>query len=200
MSACNSYRELLMDALYGEISAADRTAFETHSASCSDCREDFERLRRVSSELRTWEQVDAPVLARTWPARRRGLRHFLGSPRLAWSAAALALLLGLLLRADLRIGGGVVQLSFALPGVAAAPYQAAPAALDAEQVAAAIQNAVAVSEERQRRELALVLATMVEQIETDMAHQFYSVQSNLDRLENTTFRVVNASQAWGSER
>jgi anti-sigma factor RsiW len=189
MSACTSYRELLLDVLYGEVSEPDHAAFEAHCAGCDSCRDDFERLRAVSQGLAAWEPVEAPILARTWPLRRRSFRELLRSPRLAWSAAAAALLLGLLLRADLRVQNGVVRVSLAMPGATATP-----SSLEPEQVAAVIQAAINQSEDRQRRELALVLAGMVEQIESDVAQQLYTVHSDLDRLENTTYRVVNASQ------
>ena len=87
MSVCTHYRELLLDVLYGEVSEPDRASFEAHTASCEGCRGELERLTAVSRELSVWEAVEAPVLARTWPARRR-LRLLWRSPQLAWGAAA----------------------------------------------------------------------------------------------------------------
>jgi hypothetical protein len=193
MSACTAYRELLLDVLYDEAAEPDRAGFEVHCAACEECRAELERLTTVSRELKAWPAVAAPRLARAWPPRR-SRASFWSSPRLAWGVAALALVAGVALRADLRFDGGVARISLALPGT-----EIAPAALTPEQIAAAVQSAIAVSEERQRRELALVLSSMVDQIEGDLAQQLYAVHRDLDRLENTTFQVVNASQTWSAQ-
>ena len=48
MMECGRFRELMMAALDGEICAEDRARLESHLESCSECKSEYEELRRVS--------------------------------------------------------------------------------------------------------------------------------------------------------
>jgi predicted anti-sigma-YlaC factor YlaD len=67
---CGRYRELMMASLDDEICAEDRAALESHLAECSDCRREFEQLKKVS-ELVDGIELQRPSeedMMRYWPS------------------------------------------------------------------------------------------------------------------------------------
>jgi hypothetical protein len=91
MNMCD--KELLVGYVYDELARPERLAFETHLASCTDCREELSALRTTRTHLAAWappepelafQIVRGPVAA---PAPSR----FRLSP--AWGLAAAAVLL-----------------------------------------------------------------------------------------------------------
>lgn len=56
--SCKDMQSLLMDFLYDEISDADRELFLAHLADCKSCQQDYISLKRTSSILQEWEDVN----------------------------------------------------------------------------------------------------------------------------------------------
>jgi len=52
---CEMADTVALDYFYDEMSTSDRAAFETHLASCGDCRKAVEELTMASGVLHTWE-------------------------------------------------------------------------------------------------------------------------------------------------
>jgi hypothetical protein len=83
--ACEEFRDVMLDVLYGEGDAAGRRAFESHHQQCADCRDELRALRGTRRDLREWVVPARPGAARTMGA---------GTAR-AWLPLAAAVLLGI---------------------------------------------------------------------------------------------------------
>ena len=84
---CTSYRDVMLDVLYGEAAAEAAKPLEEHLAVCSACREELAAFRRVRSDL------GRDVLPALKPARA-GQRLALWPRGLIAAAAAVVLALG----------------------------------------------------------------------------------------------------------
>ncbi len=89
-------KELLIDALYGELATSEQEAFDRHLASCADCRDEVAGLRGARTHLQSWAPPEPELgfqivrgIGRsvTMSPRRWGL-----SP--AWGLAAAAMIVG----------------------------------------------------------------------------------------------------------
>ncbi len=84
MMECNTFRDDMLDVLYGEGDAAARRRFERHQETCAACREELAAMRRLRGDLAAWPLP--PALRPPAPARR--------SWRPLAAAAALVVALG----------------------------------------------------------------------------------------------------------
>lgn len=55
---CNDLKPLFMDYLYDEISEDDRKQLLAHLAQCRSCQAEFDALKKTSSVLQKWEDID----------------------------------------------------------------------------------------------------------------------------------------------
>lgn len=51
---CNTFRDEMLDVLYGEADAAAERRFEEHQAACPACRQEMAGLRRLRRDLAAW--------------------------------------------------------------------------------------------------------------------------------------------------
>ena len=58
--ACEEFRDVMLDVLYGESDAAAARAFETHQHQCAECRSELGALRALRRDLREWA-IPAPA-------------------------------------------------------------------------------------------------------------------------------------------
>jgi anti-sigma factor RsiW len=147
---CN--KEQLVGYLYGELDAAERTAFDAHLTTCGECRAEVVDLRETRQHLTTWAppqpEFNFHIVRGAAPAtvpRRR----FAFVPQWAMAAAASLLVLAgaaAIAHVELRYGpdGVVVRTGWASaaaqPQAAAPPDgQAAATAASSEQLKAAVQ-------------------------------------------------------------
>ena len=89
---CDDFELMLADALGGELSEADRPAFEGHLAECAACRRDYESALATVSRLRNLPAADAEhatPAAGGGHARAKGMPQVIAMPRRHWSASAL---------------------------------------------------------------------------------------------------------------
>lgn len=99
---CEDIRLLMMEALYDEISAADKQILNTHLESCSGCRQKYAALQVTVHTLEKWEDVEPrvnltfvkqPVMR--FSALIERLKSWTLPARLGAAVAALLLLLAL---------------------------------------------------------------------------------------------------------
>jgi hypothetical protein len=173
---CHSFRDEMMDLLYGEASPAVARRLEEHEAACRECRDELASFRALRRDLATWQVPAGPVRA---PA-------FLASARayLAAAAAVLALGLGGLAArgSEIRYENG--RFAFRL-GPAPRP-DAVPAALAAQ-------------EERHRREIQSVRAALAA-AERNEAEILGKVQRMIAESEARQSAFLNASVTRLEER
>jgi len=108
---CQRFEEWISDYLDGHLIGAERTDFETHRASCSECRLLFKQIQEVVSLCRAFPEAEPPVtlaeriLSATLGERRRvSPRSFLDlswlrpllTPRFAVGAVLVFCVIGLL--------------------------------------------------------------------------------------------------------
>lgn len=126
---CDS-KEQLVTYLYDELDAADRRLFETHLASCAECREELAGLRSTRSEMAAWAPPEPDFGFRIV----RGAAAPPAAPRFrfrpAWGLAAAAVLVlaagAAIANVEVRYGAdGLVMRTGWARTVAAPPGQAA---------------------------------------------------------------------------
>jgi hypothetical protein len=127
---CNSVRDDMLDALYGEAGELALARLRAHHAECAACRGEYESLGRLREQLRTWT---APERRPAAPADARVRRN---AYRLA-AAAALVLALG----AALRLSGASFE------------YNRGPLTLRVGDSGPGLRAELAALEARHRREL-----------------------------------------------
>ena len=81
---CESFRPILADLLYDELSAEAREKALKHVADCESCRAEYESLRMTMTALDKWPAIEAPfdasvaiALAKSSTSRRFPLRSVL---------------------------------------------------------------------------------------------------------------------------
>ena len=57
---CSETQKLIAEYLGGEMTAAQRTACESHFSQCPDCRQALTSLSVATDKLLAWESVDVP--------------------------------------------------------------------------------------------------------------------------------------------
>jgi len=190
---CDTYRDQMLDLLYGEAGDSDRRAVEDHQAACASCRDEMAAFRRLRGDLSSWS-VAVPARPRPAP------RVFSGLAAAAAALVALGAAMGLAgaeLRRDERgwsLRGGrpasdlqarmdqqdarhraeVAQLRAAL---------VAPPAIDRPALQAAAGELVEQSERRQEARLQEALAQMHERYEAQRRYDLAQVSAGLSYLE-----------------
>ena len=68
MSDCGKYRPLLVGLLDGELTSGETVEVNDHLMRCSQCREEYERLRETSGKLEAlkYDEPSDEVLRRLW--------------------------------------------------------------------------------------------------------------------------------------
>src|SRR6185295_14852651 len=143
---CDAFRDEMMDLLYGEAAPATARRLEEHQAACSACRDELDSFRRLRRELAAWP-APADLAGRSpW---RPSVRPYLAV------AAAVVLLVGggfALRGSELRYEQGRIALRL---GRASEP--------------AAFAAALAAQEDRHRREMDALRATVAQASRSDEA-------------------------------
>ncbi|PYQ05636.1 MAG: hypothetical protein DMF83_14615 [Acidobacteria bacterium] len=175
MMDCDAFREEMMDLLYEEAAPAVARRLDEHQAACRACRDELSSFRRLRRHLASW---------RTPPDLGRVPRRFSSArPYLAMAAALLLLVTGglALKGSELRYEQG--RFAFRL-GRAPEP--------------SALSAALAAQEQRHRREIDALQATVAamsekatlrkvqRMIEESEARQATIVSAGLTRLEERT--------------
>jgi len=91
--ACEEFRDLMLDVLYGESDSAGTRAFSIHERQCAACGEELRALRALRRDLRHWTlparvaaTASAARQARAWMPVAAGLTLFIaGAVTLAGS-------------------------------------------------------------------------------------------------------------------
>jgi len=119
-------KERLVSYLYDEGGDDDRTAVDTHLATCAACRKEVAELRSLRVDLGRWQPPDADFTVRI--VREPAARSWWRVP--TWATAALAAGLVLALGAaaanvEVQVGGGtlVVRTGWAKPSSSASAAQ-----------------------------------------------------------------------------
>lgn len=129
-------QEVLVGYLYGELSPAERSAFDEHLRACADCRGEVDSLKGTRAVLQQWTVPDTDLgfemVRRAIPVARPAKVRWWGlSP--AWGLAAAALLVGAVSAAiaqvEVTVGSGGVTVR---TGWASAPVQTAQGAPNGE--------------------------------------------------------------------
>lgn len=190
---CETYRDQMLDLLYGEAGDVARRAVEDHQAACPACRQEMAAFRRVRRDLSTWS-VPAPARS------RRAIGWW---PGLAAAAAALlalgtvAGLSGSELRHDergwsLRMGRPGADLQARLDAQEKRHREeieqlraslVTPAATDRQALLAAADELVQRSEERQETRLQEALARMGEHYDAQRRYDLAQVSAGMSYLE-----------------
>ena len=63
---CDTYRDQMLDVLYGEAGDTARRAVEAHQAGCASCRDEMAAFRRLRRDFPSWS-VPAVALSRRAP-------------------------------------------------------------------------------------------------------------------------------------
>ncbi len=154
----------LKDFLFGELEGAQRVQVEEHLDRCRSCQEELDRLRLTEAALHALADEEPPrriafvsdkVFAPKWWAR-----WWQPSPRLAFSGVAL-------LAAAIVVHGYLRPAPAPLANVTTAAIEARVNAEVSRRLDAAIDKAVAASEERQAKKA----GEMVEAVRRDMEFQ-----------------------------
>jgi len=82
--ACEQFRDVMLEVLYGERGTASTRELEIHQQHCASCRDEMRGLRALRRDLREWTVPAGP-------ARRRGLAADAGR----WLPLAAALAIGI---------------------------------------------------------------------------------------------------------
>ena len=136
---CQDFESLLADAVGGELPAAQRPAFESHAASCHQCRGEFESLRRTLQDARSLTPArhvfvhrvgDQLVLSEKPVASKRTEYIWWRAPLRYAAAILIAFVAGYAAHASLIHGAARVD-SGGSPGDAAATLQVALADIHA---------------------------------------------------------------------
>ena len=176
---CDAFRDEMMDLLYGEAAPATAGRLEEHQAACRACRDELSSFRRLRRDLASWRTP--PDLGRARP-RLSSARPYLAM------AAALVLL-------GMTVGGLAVRGS-------ELRYEQGRFAFRLGQAreTSALSAALAAQEERHRREMEALRATVAassrsgddmlrkvqQMIAESEARQATLVATGLTRLEEKT--------------
>jgi hypothetical protein len=123
---CESYRDQMLDVLYGEADTDSARRVAEHQVGCEACREEMAGLRQVRRDLRAWTLPAAPITLRPRAAAFRPAQLLAMAAGLLMAAGAALGLSG----SELRYENG--QVAFRLGRAAAAPDVAALLAAQAE--------------------------------------------------------------------
>jgi anti-sigma factor RsiW len=173
---CESYRDDMLELLYGEAAEETRRRVSGHHEACRECREEFQALRGVRRDLAAWT---LPV-----PARRRPS----AAPSWLPLAAALVVALAGLALSRVEVSALRERVARLEAGQAAlAATAAVPAAVSPDQeLVARFERMVAESEARQARLVEASLAGLESRQETRRRYDMAQVSAGLSYLDGKT--------------
>lgn len=222
---CTSFRDQMLDVLYGETDALTALRVAEHQASCPTCREEMEALRRVRGRLAAWDLPDLPPVGR--PAASRFART---GPRRAWlglaAAAALVLSAGTALGlsgSELRFEDGRVAFRLGRAGgqdfdrllveqearhraeiealraeIGQLPARAVPARVSDDDLLRRVAALIEESEVRQARAVQASLADLRVRTEAQRRYDLARVSAGLSYLDGKTGQdVARATELMG---
>ncbi len=204
---CSDLKPLLMDYCYDEISNEDRSLFLAHLAECQSCQQELEALKRTSSILQCWENVDPDfnVVLVTEKAPWFGqlkerLAHIIPKPKkVAFGLAAFALGIFVFLaiaNTEISYRQGEFKMSMGL--FSKSSEQAADNNLLTQQFIEKLQqenyyltnSLIQQSELRQRKELAANILKLKQDFERRRVEDLNLVGFGLDNIEKKTYRQI----------
>lgn len=174
---CDAFREEMLDLLYGEASPAAARRLGEHEAACRECRDELASFRRLRRDLAVWQAPAAP-----------GRRSVFRAPTRRYLAAAAAVVL--LVSGGLAARGSEIRYEngrFAFRLGAGAPAEGLSAAL-------------AVQEERHRREMQALRAALDAPRAADEAQTLRKVERMIADSEARQTAFLNAGLARLEER
>ncbi len=181
-----------------ELTEVDRRQFEGHLRSCQDCREELEWLRITRTALEALPDEEPPRRV-TFVSDRifepSGWRRFWDSaPRLGFASAAL-------------LSAAIFVHAFTRPPATPAPGTANMAAVEARvetevgrRVQAAVEKAVAESQDRQKRQTAELVAAMEDRVEQRWRSELLTVEDELKYLRKKAGVYYTASASFEGPR
>lgn len=193
----------LRDYFFEELAEAERRQMDAHVATCETCRGELARLRTTQSALLGVRDEEVPqrigfVSDRVYEPSviRRGWRAFWNSgPRLVFASAAM-------LSAALVVSALVSVM--ARPVTVAAPAEvAADAKLQgaiARQVTAAVEVAIAASEQRQAQKTAELLAAAGRTQKQERHADMRAVSKAFEYLNKRVVSFYKSSVEWSEPR
>jgi hypothetical protein len=191
---CDTYRDQMLDLLYGEASDAARRAVEDHQARCASCRDEMAAFRRLRRDLSSWN-VPATVRVRRTVTLWPGLA---AAAALVLAAGSAAVLAGGELRRDehgwsLRLGRDAASSLQARLDEQEKRHRAemaelraaliTPASADREALRAVAEEVVLRSEQRQEARMQEALARMGEHYDAQRRYDLAQVSAGLSYLE-----------------
>ena len=201
---CEQARTTLSDYVMEEVTAAERLEIRRHVDGCAACAEELERLKQTLTLLaraEVPEEIPQRIRLVAEPVSLWA-QFWRNGARVAFAGAGLACLaIGLLAvsQASITVGGGSWQIAFGAAARPAAQEQtispggaavvetaAASGALDREEIARLVAEAVRASEARQEVSLSSLVQTITEQAEQQR-------QRDLAELSEG-FRYIQAAQ------
>ncbi|MGO9095560.1 MAG: anti-sigma factor family protein [Bryobacteraceae bacterium] len=185
----------LKDFLFGELSAAQGRELEEHLQGCSECREEFERLRLTQTALHSLREEEPPrrigfvsdqVFEPRWWSRL-----WQSGPRLGFASAAM-------LAAAILIHGFArpVPVVSRMPDTAA--IEARIGAEVARRIEPAVRAAVAESEARQASKTEELVAATRKNFELQRDADHVAIAETLTLLQKKYNVLQVASADWGT--
>jgi anti-sigma factor RsiW len=172
---CSPYD--LRDYILGELAGENRRLVEEHVSKCQACREEVDRLSLTQAALLSLRDEEIPrriafvsdkVFEPKW-----WQRLWASGPRLGFASA-------IMLSAAILVHGFVVR---PVPQSPAGPDMQAVEAQVTKRVEAAVQKAVAASEEQQARKTAELVAAAERKIEFQRTADLVTFEENLKYLQ-----------------
>ncbi len=195
--ACEEFRDVMLDVLYGESDAAAARAFEAHQHRCAECRSELGALRALRRDLREWAipapagvaRGSAQAPARGWlPLAAAVLLGLAGAAALAGSHRRVETLTAALQEQDQRHRAEIAALRATL---AAEPPDAEPALED-------VRRLIRESEARQALMLDASLRGMAERADAQRRQDMAQVSAGLSYLEGRTgLQVARTTELMG---
>ena len=202
MMECNTFRDDMLDVLYGEGDAAARHRFERHQDACAACRDELAAMRRLRGELAAWPlppalRPPAPSGRSWWPlAAAAGLIVALGAAlgvtgsELRYDAGRIAFRLG---RADAAAGPpAVLEHIAALEARHRQEIEALRAELrrarqdDEDALVARVSDMLRKSEARQAVLVGTSMASLRDETEARRRYDLAQVGASFSYLEGKT--------------
>jgi len=193
-------QEELVTYLYGEATPEASRQFETHIRECLTCARELREFSSLRETMQTWEMDTLPHIViepkRTFTMVFREL--FTVTPIWAKALAGVAALLVFAALLNVEVSVGSVKIGAHLFGgrTAAAPVNSTDASISREEIDKIIQQRVSESEQRNKQEMFMKLASLKEDLSRNHADEIKEISANLKRDQQQQIRrIVNATIA-----
>jgi len=190
-------QEELVTYLYGEATPEASKQFETHMRECLICARELREFSSLRGTMQTWEMDTLPHIViepkRTFVMVLREL--FTVTPIWAKAIAGVAALLIFAALLNVEVSVGNVKVGARLFGrsAAAEPQQAT---LKMEDVDKVIQQRVSESEQLNKQEMLMKLASLKEDLTRNHSEEIKEISANLKRDQQQQIRrIVNTTIA-----